>query len=666
MWVFTGGGEWRVLSVSSKRLSGLGREDASMLLLAYDVTAITHAQRERERLSAIASHELKHPLTVMIGNADLALEDPDLSPRLRERLETILRASERVLEMTSSMLKSSRTAFEGRESYDDIDMRQIVVDSVDSFRPTASAHDVVIQLDVNEPLPATADGFRMRQVIDNLVSNAIKYTPRDGDVRIAGALDGDTVSLTVSDTGIGISAEDLPNIMTPYFRTSTAKDTASGTGLGLGITREIVAAHGGTLTIESDLGSGTTVTVKLPRFAPEKTDAGGRARDGHRRHQRRARHRTGRDRDAGHNAHDRHRVPLQALASDAVLVVRLRTGHGVDVRRGRGRDRAVRDGPPHLPRVPHGRTGSAVVGLPRPVGVRAFPWIGAVIGAASAVLLVAAGETIWFSPAYRAVFFAASVCAGLFFFDWVRVSARRDRITLPFAIMSLAFFAVGTANAVAGFLFPPTTGDDLALVRLVTSIGMLAYTACALVAVVGISTRDTPLARGSEAPAGWQRFELTATERLTRARASAEPWSLVYLRLDDATEIRQMGGSAALGKLSQRFLDTVREVFPAEADVGTPSPGTAVVLVPRSDAAVRDHLRAVLERISNLEVDMSLPIRPSASAGWAPVSVVGYDLDALLYMAREAATLASENGGDRWERVGVTVTDRLLNPLQRS
>jgi GGDEF domain-containing protein len=299
-------------------------------------------------------------------------------------------------------------------------------------------------------------------------------------------------------------------------------------------------------------------------------------------------------------------------------------------------------------------------------GVRAFPWIGAVIGAASAVLLVAAGETIWFSPAYRAVFFAASVCAGLFFFDWVRVSARRDRITLPFAIMSLAFFAVGTANAVAGFLFPPTTGDDLALVRLVTSIGMLAYTACALVAVVGISTRDTPLARGSEAPAGWQRFELTATERLTRARASAEPWSLVYLRLDDATEIRQMGGSAALGKLSQRFLDTVREVFPAEADVGTPSPGTAVVLVPRSDAAVRDHLRAVLERISNLEVDMSLPIRPSASAGWAPVSVVGYDLDALLYMAREAATLASENGGDRWERVGVTVTDRLLNPLQRS
>jgi hypothetical protein len=140
----------------------------------------------------------------------------------------------------------------------------------------------------------------------------------------------------------------------------------------------------------------------------------------------------------------------------------------------------------------------------------------------------------------------------------------------------------------------------------------------------------------------------------------------VYLQLDDAAEIRQMGGAAVLGELSRRFLDTVRSVFPAESDVGSPAPGTAVVLLPRNDAAVRDHLRTVLERISNLDVDVSLPIRPSASAGWAPVSVVGYDLDALLYMGREAATLASENGGDRWERVGVTVTDRLLNPLQRS
>ena len=124
----------------------------------------------------------------------------------------------------------------------------------------------------------------------------------------------------------------------------------------------------------------------------------------------------------------------------------------------------------------------------------------------------------------------------------------------------------------------------------------------------------------------------------------------------------------AMAEVEQEWLRALvsHGIAPAEADVASPTPGTAVVLLPRSDAAVRDHLRTVLERISSLDVDVSLPIRPSASAGWAPVSVVGYDLDALLYMGREAATLASENGGDRWERVGVTVTDRLLNPLQRS
>lgn len=265
VWLFTQAGEWRVLSVTAKPLAASDDEDASILLVVHDVTAITHAQRERERLSAMASHELKHPLTVMIGNAELALETEDLSPKMRQRLEAIVSASERMLEMTNSMLHTSRTAFSAREAFDDLDLRQIVVDSVDSFRATANAHEVDIALELDERLPVTADGFRVRQVVDNLVSNAIKYTSREGRVRVTGELHGDTVSLIVSDNGIGIAASDLPNILTPYFRTEKAKETASGTGLGLGITREIIAAHGGTLSIDSEAGIGTTVSVRLPR-----------------------------------------------------------------------------------------------------------------------------------------------------------------------------------------------------------------------------------------------------------------------------------------------------------------------------------------------------------------------------------------------------------------
>ncbi|MFK4834593.1 sensor histidine kinase [Microbacterium sp. ZW T2_14] len=264
VWLFTVEGEWRALSVTAKRLAARGDEESSILLLVHDVTALTYAQRERERFTAMASHELKHPLTVMIGNAELALELDELTPRTRERFESIVAASDRMLTMTESLVTTSRRGFSGRDEVADIDLRQILLESVASFRPTAAANDISVDVRADEALPITADGFRLRQVVDNVVSNAIKYTPRDGRVRIVGAVDGGTVVLTVADSGIGIGAEDLPRVLTPYFRTDEAKQKSGGTGLGLGISNDIVLAHGGTLEIDSEVGAGTTVTVRLP------------------------------------------------------------------------------------------------------------------------------------------------------------------------------------------------------------------------------------------------------------------------------------------------------------------------------------------------------------------------------------------------------------------
>ena len=273
VWLFTAEGEWRALTVTAKRLGARGEEESSILLLVHDVTALTYAQRERERFTAMASHELKHPLTVMIGNAELALELDDLTPRTRERFETIVAASDRMLKMTESLVSTSRRGFSARDEVDDIDLRQIVLESVASFRTTATANDVTVDVRVDEVLPITADGFRLRQVVDNIVSNAIKYTPREGRVQISGASAHDMVALTVSDTGIGIGADDLPHILTPYFRTAEAKEKTGGTGLGLGISNDIVIAHGGTLSIDSRAGEGTTVTVRLPRATTPGRDA---------------------------------------------------------------------------------------------------------------------------------------------------------------------------------------------------------------------------------------------------------------------------------------------------------------------------------------------------------------------------------------------------------
>ena len=264
VWLFTAEGEWRALSVTAKRLAAGGDEGSSILLLVHDVTALTYAQRERERFTAMASHELKHPLTVMIGNAELALELDDLTPRTRERFESIVAASDRMLTMIQSLGTTSKRGFSARDEVDDIDLRQILLESVASFRPTAVSGDISIDVRADEALPITADGFRLRQVVDNVVSNAIKYTPRDGRVRIIGAVEDHRVVLSVADTGIGIAADDLPHILTPYFRTEEAKKKSGGTGLGLGISNDIVLAHGGTLSIESEPGAGTTITIRLP------------------------------------------------------------------------------------------------------------------------------------------------------------------------------------------------------------------------------------------------------------------------------------------------------------------------------------------------------------------------------------------------------------------
>jgi signal transduction histidine kinase len=238
-----------------------------MLLVVHDVTDTAQAELDRERVDAVTSHELMHPLSVLIGNAELSLDLDELTPKTRERIETMLRASDRLLEMVK-LITSPRSIDTAVASFDEVELRDIVVDSVASFRPTALVHEVSIETVIPGELPILADGFRLRQVVDNLVSNAIKYTPPGGDVRVVAALDHDSVSLTVSDSGIGVSKEELPKLLDPYFRTRAAKEKASGTGLGLGITNEIVAAHSGTLAIDSEAGIGTTVTVTLPSAPP--------------------------------------------------------------------------------------------------------------------------------------------------------------------------------------------------------------------------------------------------------------------------------------------------------------------------------------------------------------------------------------------------------------
>ncbi|MCM3501459.1 PAS domain-containing sensor histidine kinase [Microbacterium sp. P26] len=264
VWLFDPHGEWHALSASTRRLIS-SDEPESTLLIIHDITALIESERARERLAATVSHELRNPLTAIIGHADLALDDPNLSPKVHEQLEVIAAAGERMQKLISEILATSRGVFRETSGPATADASRIIASSLASFRPAAAARRV----SVIDELPASAevlgDAFRLRQAFDNILSNAIKYTPAGGTIRISGEVSPDDVILHFADTGIGIHPDDIDRVFDPYFRAQAVRESPTpGTGLGMGIIRSIVEDQGGSLFLESELGAGTTVTVVLP------------------------------------------------------------------------------------------------------------------------------------------------------------------------------------------------------------------------------------------------------------------------------------------------------------------------------------------------------------------------------------------------------------------
>jgi two-component system, OmpR family, phosphate regulon sensor histidine kinase PhoR len=265
VWLYDVHGDWHALSASTRRLSPSSDEPDSLLLIVHDITALIEAERARERLAAVVSHELRNPLTAIIGHTDLALDTDDLPAKTREQLEVVEGAAQRMQTLIAGILKGSQADSREASTLAPIDARRVLDASLESFRPAADGRRVRLALTAPDPLPLLGDAFRLRQAVDNVISNAIKYTPGGGAVEVAGRREADEVVIVVADTGIGIAADDIPRIFDPYFRTQAARESpTTGTGLGMGIVRDIVEQHGGSLEVDSELGSGTAVTMTFP------------------------------------------------------------------------------------------------------------------------------------------------------------------------------------------------------------------------------------------------------------------------------------------------------------------------------------------------------------------------------------------------------------------
>ncbi|MGH7700990.1 MAG: sensor histidine kinase, partial [Gemmatimonadales bacterium] len=227
------------------------------------------------RFTAEASHELKTPLTVLKAGVERAITDPRVAPETMPLLEDTLAEIRRMTELVDALLTLAR-ADEGRAELhrEPVDLRAIVDEARETGELLAERSGVAMEVDTPpEPVVLEVDRSRMRQLILNLVENAVKYTPPGGRVRVELARDDGRVQLSVADTGIGIAPGDLPHIFDRFWRADAARTRTgerSGAGLGLAICKWIAEAHGGAIDVQSRPGRGTTFTVSLPH-APVAT-----------------------------------------------------------------------------------------------------------------------------------------------------------------------------------------------------------------------------------------------------------------------------------------------------------------------------------------------------------------------------------------------------------
>jgi signal transduction histidine kinase len=210
------------------------------------------------------SHDLRTPLTHLRGGAELALAgEPDLE-RYREALADCVEETDRVLVMLNTLMDISEAESGAmplrRERFD---LRDAAARAVDLYRDVADAKEVALDAHLEREVPVFADRVRLEQVAANLIDNAVKYTSNGGRVVVEVDDENGDARMRVRDTGVGIAPSELPRIWDRLFRGDRSR-TERGLGLGLSLVKAVVEAHGGAVSVDSDIGQGSTFTVVLP------------------------------------------------------------------------------------------------------------------------------------------------------------------------------------------------------------------------------------------------------------------------------------------------------------------------------------------------------------------------------------------------------------------
>jgi cell cycle sensor histidine kinase DivJ len=289
------GGETRWLEMRLQRVasSAAGVDEVAVVAVIRDETerrqiedvreqSRLEAQRASElkgRFLATVSHELRTPLNAIIGFSEMLATEGMVAPgsaQQRDYAKIIQSSGAHLLEIVNALLDSSKIESGAMTiERDEVDMGRLINECCDLLAMRCEAKSVKLERVLADGLPhILADRRAIKQVVINLLSNALKFTPEGGRITMAMVRDKDVLDLSISDTGIGIAAEDLPKLGMPFFQARSAYDRShEGTGLGLSVVRGLVGLHGGDMSIESAPGEGTRVAIRLPIEGEEATNA---------------------------------------------------------------------------------------------------------------------------------------------------------------------------------------------------------------------------------------------------------------------------------------------------------------------------------------------------------------------------------------------------------
>lgn len=267
IWVGDDAASRRALSVSARTVLDRCGLAGGAVLVYHDVTDMVRAMQVKDEFVSTVSHELRTPLTAALAYLELLDDTLGVNAESHQQVGAVRRNMLRLSHLVADLLFVTRAASGGSvvDPYD-VDLATILAEAVESASLAADGGGVRLQCDAPPTMPWRADGMRVRQVLDNLLANAIAYGPRDSTVQVSLSATASRVDLVVCDEGPGIAAEEVGAVFERFYRGQSAHALrVPGTGLGLTTVRTIVEAHGGEVDLVSAPGQGTTVRVTLPR-----------------------------------------------------------------------------------------------------------------------------------------------------------------------------------------------------------------------------------------------------------------------------------------------------------------------------------------------------------------------------------------------------------------